>query len=84
MVSTRGGQVEGTMSDMMSKSDEMVEGYLAGYKSGSYELPECHKGKSQAFKHGWLNGRDDGIQNPRDRASVLNARACMIIGKDGL
>lgn len=72
------------MSDVRRKSDEMVEGYLAGYKSGSYELPECHKDKSPAFKHGWLNGRDDGIKQPRDRASVLKARAEMIIGKEGM
>lgn len=69
------------MQEVKSKLDEMVEGYLAGFKSGSYELPDCHKNKSAAFRHGWLNGRDDGMHHPRERAQVLKARANMILGE---
>ena len=58
----------------MECSQITVQGYLAGYKSGSLELPPCHLDKPAAFKHGWLNGRDDRISKPRDRASVLRAR----------
>lgn len=57
----------------------MVCGYLAGYDSGSAELPECYKDKSAAFKHGWLNGRDDRLGQPHEKASVLRRRADMIL-----
>lgn len=57
---------------------EMVDGYRAGMKSGSDELPECHKAKSAAFRHGWLNGRDDRLQHPRESADVLRRRAYVI------
>lgn len=58
----------------MAKFIPVVEGYLAGRNSSSLELPECHLDKPAAFKHGWLNGRDDRIKCPRDKASVLRAR----------
>jgi len=57
----------------------MVAGYMAGYASGSPELPECHISKSAAFRHGWLNGRDDRMHNPRERGSVLRSRADLIL-----
>ena len=59
--------------------DDMVAGYLAGFSSGSAELPECHWTKPSAFRHGWLNGRDDRIGQPREPARVLRARADMIV-----
>jgi hypothetical protein len=59
--------------------DDMVAGYLAGHRSGSDELPECHKAKSVAFRHGWLNGLDDRVGTPREPARVLRARADMIV-----
>lgn len=59
-------------------SEDMVLGYYAGYDSGAAELPECHKDASPAFKHGWLNGRDDRIGKPRERADVLKRRAKMM------
>lgn len=58
--------------------DEMVEGYLAGLASQSIFFPECHEFKSAAFRHGWMNGRDDRVGLPRERASVLLRRAEMI------
>lgn len=61
------------------KLDDMVAGYLAGLDSGAMELPDCHKEKSPAFKHGWLNGCDDGIGCPREKAQVLRRRADMIL-----
>lgn len=64
------------------KSDEMVEGYLAGYRSNSEKYPDYYKDKSAAFKHGWLNGNDDALRTPRDKAAVLRARAAMIIGEE--
>ena len=58
--------------------DDMLRGYLAGLKSGALELPDCHLRESVAYRHGWLNGRDDRLNCPRDRARVLLARADII------
>ena len=63
---------------MKSKAEEMMEGYMAGRKSNAEKYPDCYKDKSAAFKHGWLNGNDDALGKPRERASVLRARAAMI------
>lgn len=60
----------------------MMAGYIDGLDSGSNELPDCHRFKSAAYRHGWLNGRDDRVHKPRDKASVLRARAGMIIGDE--
>ncbi|WP_439448659.1 hypothetical protein [Stenotrophomonas sp. ATs4] len=68
----------------MSAEAEMVNGYLTGYASSSIDLPDCHKRQSPAFKHGWLNGRDDRERNPRERGSVLRARAEIILGNSGV
>jgi hypothetical protein len=34
------------------------------------------------YNHGWKNGRDDRIGKPRDGASVLRARADLIINSE--
>jgi hypothetical protein len=64
----------------MSTIDEMIRGYMDGLSSGAQEYPECHKRRSQAYRHGWLNGMDDRKGQPRDRAEVLRRRAAMILG----
>lgn len=66
----------------MSIESDMVDGYLAGFCSGSQRLPACHEARSAAFKHGWLNGRDDRISKPRERYSVLRNRADMILNRE--
>lgn len=58
---------------------EMVRGYLAGFNSGELDIPACHDMQSVAFRHGWMNGRDDRTGSPRDRAQVLRARAELIL-----
>lgn len=63
----------------MDASADMVRGYMAGFNSDSLDLPNCHDFQSAAFRHGWLNGRDDRVGNPRERASVLRARAGLIV-----
>ena len=52
----------------------VVEGYMDGLSSTSIELPNRYKNAKAAFKHGWLNGRDDRIGKPRDSYGVLMAR----------
>ena len=65
----------------MKTGNPMVNGYFAGLNSASSEPPQCHENQPAAFKHGWLNGRDDRVGNPRDRADVLRRRAQMIDGQ---
>ncbi len=62
------------------KIDEMVAGYIRGFDRPADDMPDCYSTKSTAWKHGWLNGRDDAHGKPRERAGVLRARADMIIG----
>ena len=63
----------------MEKLPDMVLGYWSGRDSRSLEIPQCYLSKSAAYKHGWLNGRDDRVGIPRDKASVLRCRADMIL-----
>lgn len=65
-----------------NRLDEMVRGYLKGLESGSLTLPDCYKNESSAFRHGWMNGRDDRVGCPRERAAALRARANMILGDE--
>jgi len=58
--------------------NKMVQGYLKGLNSSAAELPSCYKNESTAFKHGWLNGRDDRLGSPRAPYKVLLARAKLI------
>lgn len=58
--------------------EEMIQGYLDGKDDIRMELPNKNN-FSPAYVHGWLNGRDDRIHKPRDSASVLRARADMIL-----
>ncbi|WP_110993102.1 hypothetical protein [Pseudomonas sichuanensis] len=53
---------------------DMVQGYMRG----SSGLPM--ERSTAAYKHGWMNGRDDRSGMPRERANVLIRRANMIPG----
>lgn len=61
--------------------NEMIEGYHDGRESDRTELHKGHN-YSVAYVHGWLNGRDDRLGKPRERAAVLKARASMILGEE--
>lgn len=58
--------------------DEMLQGFLDGYDDDRDEYPS-ESNRSAAYKHGWLNGRDDRLQAPRDVASNLRAIAEKIL-----
>ena len=58
--------------------EEMVQGYLDGFKDDRAELPK-QTNRLPAYTHGWLNGRDDRIGKPRERAEVLRRKADMIL-----
>ena len=58
--------------------EEMIQGYFDGKDDWRTELPKSHN-YSPAYEHGWLNGRDDRVHQPRDTAAVLRARADLIL-----
>ncbi len=68
------------ITNISPRLTEMIQGYWDGKDDSRIELPMQHN-YDVAYVHGWLNGRDDRLGKPRDRASVLRARANMIIGE---
>ena len=61
--------------------EELVEGYMDGFKDTRDALPELSN-RSEAYQHGWLNGRDDRIGQPRASASELRAIADRILAEE--
>lgn len=53
---------------------EMVEGYLDGMSSDLDDLP-TGSNRSDGYKHGWRNGRDDRKRSPRASAGALRQEA---------
>ncbi|UFW72872.1 hypothetical protein [Bradyrhizobium sp. WU425] len=60
-------------------SAEMVEGYMDGFKADS---PEPSTNRSQSYRHGFANGRDDLARSPRLPAQVLRLLADQAIRED--
>ena len=56
-------------------NDDMVEGYLDGYKDTRDALPESLSNRSRSYQHGWLNGRDDRCGKPRASYAAIFAAA---------
>lgn len=63
-------------------NDEMVEGYIDGFGAEEMDFPDRLTNRGEAYKHGWLNGRDDRIGKPRASFSRLIRRAADAIAKD--
>lgn len=59
------------------EEDDMLIGYMDGSTDERDEFPE-HSNRSEAYKHGWLNGRDDRLHKPRASAASLRAIAADI------
>jgi hypothetical protein len=57
---------------------EMLEGYLDGFRDERDEFP-ARSNHSEAYQHGWLNGRDDRRNEPRLTAAELRAIAARIL-----
>jgi len=53
---------------------EMEDGYYDGLCDNRIDLPESSN-RTAAYRHGWLNGRDDRTHSPRAFASVLRETA---------
>lgn len=62
-------------------NNEMVEGYADGFASKDEELGQGNN-RSESYKHGWLNGRDDRLGKPRASASVIRENAKAISLKE--
>lgn len=60
---------------------EIVEGYMDGFKSDANELPSLTN-RSDSYKHGWRNGRDDRLGKPRAAASTLRDEAAEIARRE--
>jgi len=58
---------------------EMVEGYMDGFKADS---PEPSTNRSNSYRHGFANGRDDLARSPRLPAQVLRLLADQAIRDD--
>jgi hypothetical protein len=61
-----------------SAENEMIEGYWDGKSDDRDDLPE-HSNFSEAYKHGWRNGRDDRLHRPRATAAKLREAAQAIL-----
>jgi hypothetical protein len=53
-------------------NNEMVDGYLDGLDKDS---PEPNENRSHSYRHGFKNGRDDLMHNPRKQASAIRSDA---------
>ena len=58
---------------------EMLDGYLDGLKPDS---PEASGNRSQSYRHGFSNGRDDWRRFPRAPAGVLRDQGEAAIAAD--
>lgn len=62
-------------------NDDMIEGYFDGKKSEFEELPNGSN-RSDSYKHGWRNGRDDRMGRPRESAESLRHEAAEIAARE--
>ncbi|NTF18139.1 hypothetical protein G6L37_06950 [Agrobacterium rubi] len=63
------------------KNEEIVEGYMDGLSSRLDDLADGTN-RSESYKHGWRNGRDDRMQKPRAAASTLRNEAADIAQRE--
>ncbi len=62
--------------------DEVVEGYQDGFNDIRLEFPDLSN-RSDAYRHGWLNGRDDRIGSPRASAADIRSQIAEIRNRTG-
>lgn len=63
-------------------SDEILEGYRDGFRDDRDDLPASLANRSHAYRHGWLNGRDDRLGRARQPASATRTDAAIAQMKD--
>ena len=57
------------------QKDEILEGYLDGFSDDRDMLPVSLQNRSESYRHGWQNGRDDRLVRPRMSAQDLRHSA---------
>lgn len=66
---------------MIQANADMIEGYRDGF---DLCVPEPSGNRSHSYHHGFANGRDDRIGNPRASYAELVRMAEEAIAKDAL
>ena len=66
----------GSIGGIGMSEAEMVEGFLDGY---DLDCPGPGPNRSAAYRHGFLNGRDDRSGEPRASTGVLRDEAERIL-----
>lgn len=66
------------MSYLDTVGEEMLEGYRDGLADERDALPDSLTNRSAAYINGWLNGRDDRLQLPRETAQQSRVKAAAI------
>jgi hypothetical protein len=69
------------MSGEMIANEEMIEGYMDGICDNRQDYPE-RSNRSASYRHGWLNGRDDRIRQPRASYYTLSEAAETAVEQD--
>jgi hypothetical protein len=64
------------------QNDDILEGYLDGYSSARLEYPDSLANRSELYRHGWENGRDDRIGIPRSTAANIRYGLFMLADAD--
>ena len=63
--------------------DEAMDDMVAGYRDGlDLTSPEPSGNRSNSYRHGWLNGRDDKNNSPRAHPAVILLQADSAISAD--
>jgi hypothetical protein len=65
----------------MIANEEMIEGYMDGFCDNRQDYPE-RSNRSASYRHGWLNGRDDRIRQPRASYPTLLEAAETAVEQD--
>jgi hypothetical protein len=63
-------------------NDDMVEGYMDGFRDDRLEYPDSLSNRSRSYRHGWLNGRDDRVGEPRLAAKTIRELADIAMALD--
>lgn len=61
---------------------DVVEGYMDGLKDERSELPATLSNRSDEYRHGWLNGRDDRVNRPRAGAAKIRSDIAGIAARE--
>lgn len=64
------------------QNDDTLAGYLDGYSDTRREYPDILSNRSDLYRHGWENGRDDRIGIPRSTAANIRYGLSMLADAD--